>query len=508
MGRVTFFLLFFLLPIGIPAAVAASGGGNSAPPLFPLDLESYNDGNLSSLSELLIHRIRVEPLNLIVSLLFLGAILHTFMAGHFQKIARILEKRHAEKRRSQQRTVRYEGEVVEEVSFLSELFHFLGEIEVVFGLWVIPVFWIIAYVHGLDVSIDYFANTNYTEPLFVVVIMTLAATRPILRLAEESLKRIANLAGGGAAAMWFTVLTVGPIMGSLITEPAAMTISALILAKQFYVRKPSLKFAYATLGLLFVNISVGGTLTHFAAPPVLMVAGSWNWDMAFMIGSFGYKAVVGILVANIAYFLIFRSEFDRLTTPEESDRSRLLVKWDLREDSVPIGVTAVHILFLIWTVYFAHYPPLFIYGFLCFLGFARATAHHQNRTDLKPALLVGFFLAGLVIHGGLQKWWIAPILGTLSELPLMVGATVLTAFNDNAAITYLSSLVPGLTDSMKYAVVAGAVTGGGLTVIANAPNPAGQSILQKFFPNGVSPLGLLLGALFPTVVMGLLFLLL
>lgn len=168
----------------------------------------------------------------------------------------------------------------------------------------------------------------------------------------------------------------------------------------------------------------------------------------------------------------------------------------MREDRVPVGVTAVHVLFLIWTVYFAHYPPLFIAGFLCFLGFVEATGHHQNRTNLKPALLVGFFLSGLVIHGGLQKWWIAPILGSLDEVPLMLGATILTAFNDNAAITYLSSLVPNLSEPMKYAVVAGAVTGGGLTVIANAPNPAGLSILQKFFPDGFSPLGLLLGLLF------------
>jgi Na+/H+ antiporter NhaD/arsenite permease-like protein len=119
-----------------------------------------------------------------------------------------------------------------------------------------------------------------------------------------------------------------------------------------------------------------------------------------------------------------------------------------------------------------------------------------------PALLVGFFLAGLVIHGGLQAWWIAPVLSSLPELPLMIGATVLTAFNDNAAITYLASLVPNFSDGMKYAVVAGAVTGGGLTVIANAPNPAGQSILQRYFEGGVSPLKLVLAAIVPTIVMG------
>ena len=168
----------------------------------------------------------------------------------------------------------------------------------------------------------------------------------------------------------------------------------------------------------------------------------------------------------------------------------------------------IHILFMAWTVFNAHHPALFIGGFLFYLGFAQATAPYQNRLDLKPPLLVGFFLAGLVMHGGVQGWWIAPVLGSLGELPLLVGATVLTAFNDNAAITYLSTLVPGFTDSLKYAVVAGAVTGGGLTVIANAPNPAGQSILRRYFPNGISPAGLLAGALLPTVVMGLCFLLL
>ena len=127
--------------------------------------------------------------------------------------------------------------------------------------------------------------------------------------------------------------------------------------------------------------------------------------------------------------------------------------------------------------------------------------------NLRPPLLVGFFLAGLVVHGTLQAWWIAPILSRLSTLPLLLGATLLTAFNDNAAITYLASLVPGFSDAAKYAVVAGAVTGGGLTVIANAPNPAGQAILGKHFEDGISPGGLFLGALAPTIVMGACFIL-
>lgn len=492
-----------LISLILPLTLIASGGGHTGKIEFPPTLASYQDQHLTEIGAILLHRIKHEPLNLVVTIMFIGAIIHTFMAGKFEKIAHNLQEKHKKKMALRKTEKHYTGDVIEEVSFPSQLFHFLGEIEVVFGLWVLPVFWSIAYFYGIDASISYFSSINYTEPMFVVVIMTLAAARPIMRLSEQSLKAISKLGKGTPAALWFTILTVGPILGSFITEPAAMTISALILAKEFYARRPSNRFAYATIGLLFVNISVGGTLTHFAAPPVLMVAGHWNWDLSFMFFNFGWKAVMGILIANILFYLFFRKEFDKLEHPHESSGRKLLIKWDLREDRVPVGVTLVHIMFLIWMVYFAHFPPLFIAGFLCFLGFVEATGHHQNRTNLKPALLVGFFLSGLVIHGGLQKWWIAPILGSLSEIPLMVSATVLTAFNDNAAITYLSSLVPNLSDSMKYAVVAGAVTGGGLTVIANAPNPAGLSILQKFFPDGFSPLGLLLGAAIPTIIMGL-----
>ena len=313
----------------------------------------------------------------------------------------------------------------------------------------------------------------------------------------------ARLGGGSAAGWWFAILTVGPLLGSFVTEPAAMTICALLLGKKFYQRGPAPGLAYATLGLLFVNISVGGTLTHFAAPPVLMVAGKWGWNMRHMLEAYGWKAAVGIVCANGLYLGWFRREFKRLNTaapPQEEAADG--------ERGVPLWVTGVHIFFLAWTVMNNHEPVLFIGGFLFYVAFAQATEHHQSELALRPALLVGFFLAGLVVHGGLQGWWIAPVLGNLSELPLFFGATILTAFNDNAAITYLASLVPTFSDTLKYAVVAGAVAGGGLTVIANAPNPAGQSILGRYFEDGISSLKLLMGALVPTLVMIAAFLLL
>lgn len=181
-------------------------------------------------------------------------------------------------------------------------------------------------------------------------------------------------------------------------------------------------------------------------------------------------------------------------------------EWDQRDDPVPYWVTAIHIIFMGWTIANSHYPALLILGLLFYLGSTQITSPYQNRLNLKSPLLVGFFLAGLVILGGFQGWWIAPVLGSLGELPLMAGATLLTAINDNAAITYLSTLVPNFSEGMKYAVVAGAVTGGGLTVIANAPNPAGLSILKSFFGEGLSMVNLLLAALIPTAILFMIFL--
>jgi hypothetical protein len=578
---------------GFAAAPAAVDGD------FPPDLQQYGDAATDSLPTILANRIRQEPFNLAAALIFLGAIIHTFLTSRFMAVAHRWEHAHAEKIRR--------GEALStSVHHGAELFHFLGEVEVVFGLWAIFLVAAIVFFHDWSTAVGYLAHrVNFTEALFVMVIMTLAATRAILKISEQIMRKIASWLGGSLTAWWLTILTLGPVLGSFITEPAAMTISALLLARKFYDLDPSPRLKYATLGLLFVNISVGGTLTHFAAPPVLMVAAPWNWDTAYMISHFGWKAVVGILIANGIYFIAFRRELSRLqrafavqelkdtiqselfkrrelkleikkigtaisrelgfTDKLERQTNRLIEQvksrleadylpqamekgydaalireafdkrfeeiklnrlrrnlpgllpeeqqppfvdpdWDRRDDPVPAWVTACHIFFMGWTIFNAHHPELFIPGLLFFLGFSRVTAQYQNRIDLKPALLVGFFLGGLVTHGGVQGWWIEPVLGSLSELPLMVGATVLTAFNDNAAITFLSTLVPGFTDSLKYAVVAGAVAGGGLTVIANAPNPAGQSLLKRYFDEAVSPLGILAGALVPTVVVWLAFL--
>jgi hypothetical protein len=174
--------------------------------------------------------------------------------------------------------------------------------------------------------------------------------------------------------------------------------------------------------------------------------------------------------------------------------------------TVPPVMVAVHLAFLVGAVLFAHHPVVFMGLLLFFIGYATAYAAHQDRLILREALLVAFFLAGLVVLGGQQAWWLQPLLMGLSAEAVFYGATALTAITDNAALTYLASLVPGLSDDFKVAIVAGAVTGGGLTVIANAPNPAGVAILKGRFDEGVVNAGkLLLAALPPTVVAALAF---
>ena len=378
-------------------------------------------------------------------------------------------------------------------SIQENVLHFLAETEVVFGLWAAALFMGIAVVEGsVHEAVVYVEGLNYTEPKFVLVVMVVAATRPVVKLAEWfilSASRIIPLKEG--LSFYLAALILGPLLGSFITEPAAMTLLALVLKKRYFDRGISTKLAYATLGLLFVNVSVGGTLTHFAAPPVLMVAAKWNWDTAFMFTNFGWRAAGSCLVSTLVMALIFRKELSALSFEKDTSAS------------VPAWLTVIHLVFLALVVALAHYPDVFFGVFVLFLGVVTATREYQDKLKLREGLLVGFFLAGLVTLGSLQAYWLKPLIQSMGGNALFYGATALTAITDNAALTYLGSLVEGISDELKYALVAGAVTGGGLTVIANAPNPAGIGILQGakvFKEEGISPLGLLVGALGPTAV--------
>jgi hypothetical protein len=398
--------------------------------------------------------------------LFALALLHTFSTKFFERLAHS-QPRHA------------------------GLWHLLGEVEVVFGFWamVLMVFMFVAL--GKTEATAYLDSRNFTEPMFVFAIMVIAGTRPILQFAGTLVRLIAGFIPlRGGMAMYFVVLAAVPLLGSFITEPAAMTLAALILRDTLFARPVSTRLRYATVGVLFVNISIGGTLTPFAAPPVLMVAATWQWDLWFMLANFGWKAAIAVLVNAGCAALLFRKELGHMAKAAAPQGA-----------PVPASVVIVQLLFLAGVVVFAHHPAVFMGLFLFFMGFATAYARHQDRLILREALLVAFFLAGLVVLGGQQQWWLQPILLGMDANAVFFGATALTAITDNAALTYLGSLVPGLSGEFKIALVAGAVTGGGLTVIANAPNPAGVAILRGSFEDQtVNPLGLLVGALPPTLV--------
>ena len=410
----------------------------------------------------------MSPFELVCSLLFALAIVHTFSTKYFEHLAH-LQPRHA------------------------GLWHWLGEVEVVFGFWALVLAITMFFMLGSAAAIEYIDTRNYTEPMFVFAVMVIAATRPILQAATALLQWLARgVPLGGSLGYYLVVMVLVPLMGSFITEPAAMTLAALILGNRFFARNLSTRLKYATLGVLFVNISVGGTLTSFAAPPVLMVAAQWGWDTRFMASTFGWKAAIAVVVNAVAVAVWFRRELAALPLQTEAKDAA---------PAVPRLLVAVHLAFLVGVVVFAHYPPIFMGLFLFFLGIAHAYEHHQDKLILKEGLLVAFFLAGLVVLGGQQQWWLQPLLMRMSSDVVFVGAIALTAFTDNAALTYLGSLVEGLSASFKYALVAGAVTGGGLTIIANAPNPAGIAILRQHFDEGVvHPLGLLVAALPPTMV--------
>ncbi|MBX7229498.1 MAG: putative Na+/H+ antiporter [Burkholderiaceae bacterium] len=409
---------------------------------------------------------QANTLELIALILFIVALIHTFSAKIFERLA-----------------YRYPNH--------AGAFHLLGEVEAVFGFWSMVLIVVMFFMVGKTEAINYLDSRNYTEPLFVFVIMVVAATKPVIVFTSACVRSLAKILPlPSTMAFYFLSLSVVPLIGSLITEPAAMTLAALMLRDQVYKQQISTKLMYATIGVLFVNISIGGTLTPYAAPPVLMVAATWGWDLSFMLTHFGWRSTIAVFVNALVITLLFSNQLKALK-PQRLENSI----------HIPPSVVLVHLAFLLGVVVFAHHPPMFLGLFLFFMGYVTAYEHYQDPLVLREGLMVAFFLAGLVVLGGMQQWWLEPIISKLSPTALYFGATALTAITDNAALTYLGSLVSGLSPEAKYYLVAGAVTGGGLTVIANAPNPAGYTILKDYFPDQeIGPLGLLLAALGPTLI--------
>lgn len=380
-------------------------------------------------------------------------------------------------------------------------FHLLAEVEVVFGFWAFVFLSTWAVFYGVTPMLEYQQSLQMTEPLFVFCIMILASTRPIVTVARSFLLgavKILNriLPVDEKIIQIFVLLGVGPLLGSAITEPAAITILALLLYRML--EGVDEKLLYGTLALLFVNVSVGGGLTHFAAPPILIVAHKFGWGLKDVFMQIGEAVICATLVNAFLFCVIFKNKIKSQIKKLESENYPM-----------PLWITFSHLLFLVAVVMTAHHDKVFMGLFLIFIGLTTVTKKYQDGLKFKEAFLVGFFLAGLIVFGSLQKWWLTPILAVLKDTALYFVATGLTAITDNAALTYLGSQVEGLTESSKWALVSGALTGGGLTILANAPNPAGFAILSEKFPQqSLNALKLFLAAIVPTTVAIVFFMLL
>lgn len=382
---------------------------------------------------------------------------------------------------------------------LSRILHFMGEPEIVFGFYGAAFIFFLMFAEGFESGLNWMDKLNFSEVAFVFVIMILASTRPVTDLAEMVIGKISNLIPlPKKIRMYCSILVLGPLLGSLITEPAAMTISALLLKRSVY--EPmrgsvSNKFFYMTLGTLFVNVSVGGALTHFAAPPVLMVARVWDWDTPYMFMNYGWKALLAVLL-NVA--VCVRINWKELMTMDQAEAS-----CQSSTTYVPWWITGIHLVFITLCVTAVHHPAFVIGLFILFLGFYGITKEFQSPVKIEESMLVGFFLGGLVILTANQGWWLQPILTSIESLPLYLGTLFLAPVTDNAAITALAAQVTTLSESSKYLIVAAAVVGGGMTIIANAPNPAGFALLREHCPGKhLKPFYLVIGGGIPTLIAG------
>src|SRR5690606_26939817 len=220
------------------------------------------------------------------------------------------------------------------------LWHLLSEVEAVFGVWAAVLVACMVLISGVGPAVAYVEASNFTEPAFVFVIMVVAASRPILVVVNRMVALLAGIMPmRRELSMYFVILSFVPLAGSFITEPAAMTLAALLLRDAYFRRQCQEGFKYMTLGVLFVNISIGGVLTAYAAPPVLMVANTFGWDTAYMATHFGWRAAVAVLFsAAAATFVCRRYLLDGTIGVDEAEQNRA---------PVPILVTLIHLAFLV-----------------------------------------------------------------------------------------------------------------------------------------------------------------
>ncbi|NGX60669.1 MAG: hypothetical protein K940chlam9_00136 [Chlamydiae bacterium] len=423
----------------------------------------------------------MTPFLLTSSIIFGLAIFHTLLTPQLRKLSDRLDRRK-----------KTQPDWWKHYHFYSEIAYLLSEVEVVFGIWLIPLFIFFTIFEGWEAASSYLKDRNYSHALYIMVVLVVVGSRPIISFAERICEWVARIGKDSPGAWWVTILTVGPLLGAILKEPGAMALSSILLSHKFYPYPVSSKFKYATLGLLFANVSVGGMLTTFSSRSLFIVADAWGWDWKFMLTRFGWKVVLGMGISTGFYYFLFRKEFKHAfpsTLPAHQ-----------KEEPPPFWITLVHLIFLTLIVVTGENAPLFMGIFILFLGFWRATTFFQGALHLQSAILIGFFFASLILHGELQGWWITPLLQRLSHFAALEVSYLLSAFVDNAVVSYLTLEVPGLDEMKKYLLVAGAMSAGALTVIANAPNPIGHAILRRSFPGPISFLYLFFSALTPSLI--------
>lgn len=377
--------------------------------------------------------------------------------------------------------------------WLSECYRLLSRVETVFILWAVPLFLWFLYTEGYKMTISYFNSRNYIFSLFIIIMLLLLESRPIVYLSECIFSSIAKIGKQSPRCWWWTLMIATPVSSVLLKETGAMIIATTLLSRSFYRFAPSTRFAYATMGLLFSNISLGGLTTGLSSRALFIILPSVKWGNSFILKYFCWKALIAILISTTVYYLIFRKEFARFP--------KVVTVLSNVKERMPKWIICVHIL-LIVAVILARFVPLLMVAILIFyLGFQRFTIFYQRPMRIGKACFVGLFYAGLVIFGELQEWWVLELMHRMPDFGYMMTSYVLSIFLDNALVNYLVHNLPVATDCFLYLVIAGCMSAGGLTLISNIPNIVGYLALQSFFPSSSFSLGwLFLFALGPSII--------
>lgn len=465
----------------------------------------YHDQSITDVFELLSNRIETQPENLLFTLIFLLAVIHSFVAPLLLKAASKRIRRHempidpvagGSKSEIPKRTGHFSKE-----TFFWEMVYFFGEIEVVFGLWAIPLLLSMVWFFDWDTPVAYIKSNHYTEAAYLFVSMAIAATYPVIRFVEQVSEKVMGWFEDTPLTWWMTLLTLGPLFASYLKDTSMMTIVAILLMRHFYIFRPPLKLALATQSLLFVNMGVAGSLTSVASPTALLVSGPWGWDTGFMFFTFGWKAMVGIITVNVVYWFLFRESFAALN---RKAKTMFLQKVEVVD--VPFWVTGVHLAFLVWVILTNNEPALYLGAFVLFLGFYQATHPYQIALSLRVPILIAFFVASLELHASLQGWWAEAFLESFKEQVLPFVALVLTTICHNSMVVYLATFVPHLTDRAKEAYFSGAIAASGLTLISSGANLIGYKVLSQAFDEPIAPSTIFIYSFLPTFIMLAIFL--